>query len=287
MGGGLDVAVAFEWMIKQSGGGNFLVIRTDGTDAYNPWIYAMGGIQSVATIIMTSDAASSDPFVISQISNAEALWFAGGDQSTYINQWNNTEVQVAAQSLIKKGVPIGGTSAGMAVLPEFVYTAMTGESATSNESLMNPYNSDITLGDNFLSVPLLENVITDMHFVQRNRMGRSLTFVSRLMQDKWVPSGVNMRAVCADEQSAVMLDTQTGMGTITSPDGAFVYLLEATQPPSVCSPNIPLSIANVKVHRVESGDVFDFNNWQGVTGGIDYVLTVTNGTISSSNGHIY
>lgn len=42
MGGGTDVDAAFKWMIERSGGGNFVVIRTAGTDAYNPYIYNLG-----------------------------------------------------------------------------------------------------------------------------------------------------------------------------------------------------------------------------------------------------
>src|SRR6476469_8534778 len=38
MGGGTDVDAAFQWMCQRAGGGDFLVIRTTGTDAYNPYI---------------------------------------------------------------------------------------------------------------------------------------------------------------------------------------------------------------------------------------------------------
>src|SRR5262249_25823034 len=38
MGGGTDVDAAFQWMCQRSGGGDFLVIRATGTDAYNPYI---------------------------------------------------------------------------------------------------------------------------------------------------------------------------------------------------------------------------------------------------------
>lgn len=37
MGGGTDVDAAFEWQISRAGGGDFLVLRESGTDAYNPW----------------------------------------------------------------------------------------------------------------------------------------------------------------------------------------------------------------------------------------------------------
>ena len=39
-GGGLDVDQGFEWMINKAIGGDFLVLRAAGTDAYNPWVCA-------------------------------------------------------------------------------------------------------------------------------------------------------------------------------------------------------------------------------------------------------
>jgi cyanophycinase len=286
MGGGPDVVVAFKWMIARSGGGNFVVLRAAGTDAYNPFIYEMGGIKSVATLILTSKVASTDPFVLSQISNAEAIWFAGGDQSQYISYWNNTAIQTALQTQVKRGVPIGGTSAGMAVLGQFIYAAMTGNSATSSECLQDPYNKDITLGDGFLTIPYIHNIITDMHFVQRDRMGRSITFLSRLIKDKWVAAGEAVRAVCADEQTAVLLDPTTGVANITSPNGGYAYFLQTTQAPSVCAAKTPLSIQGISVHRVQNASVFDFGKWSGNPESA-YQLNVAKGVLTSTNGKIY
>src|SRR6185369_7495087 len=110
MGGGPDVDAAFAWMIKKSGGGNFVVIRSRGTDAYNPYIYAMGGVQSVETLVIPSRDAANDPFVLQRIRGAEALFIAGGDQSDYINFWEGTPVQAAIQELASHNIPIGGTS---------------------------------------------------------------------------------------------------------------------------------------------------------------------------------
>ena len=92
MGGGTDVDAAFQWMIDKSGGGDFVVIRASGTDAYNPWIYNdLGGVDSAATIIIKNRAAASDAFVVDQIRNAEALFIAGGDQSNYVDYWKGTQ----------------------------------------------------------------------------------------------------------------------------------------------------------------------------------------------------
>jgi cyanophycinase-like exopeptidase len=121
--------------VSGSGNGDFLVIRATGTDAYNPYIQQLcPGENSVATLIIPNRTAASDPFVIATIQNAEALWIAGGDQSNYINYWQGTPVQQELNGLIARGVPVGGTSAGMNVLGQFVYSAQASQAITSSEA---------------------------------------------------------------------------------------------------------------------------------------------------------
>src|SRR4029078_11492260 len=94
MGGGTDVDEAFQWMCQRAGGGDFVVIRTTGTDAYNPYIQQLcPQMDSVETIIITSVTGAKSAYVSSHIQSAEALWIAGGDQSTYVALWRNTAVQ--------------------------------------------------------------------------------------------------------------------------------------------------------------------------------------------------
>src|SRR5690242_15757026 len=133
MGGGTDVDAAFQWMCQRSGNGDFLVIRATGTDAYNPYIQQLcPNENSVATLIIPNRTAANDPFVTATIQNAEALWIAGGDQSNYINFWKDTPVEQTLNALIGQGVPMGGTSAGMNVLSQFVYSAEASQEATSS-----------------------------------------------------------------------------------------------------------------------------------------------------------
>src|SRR5580765_2121385 len=165
MGGGTDVDAAFQWMCARSGGGDFLVIRATGTDAYNPYIQQLcPNENSVATLIIPNLAAASDPFVISTIQNAEALWIAGGDQSNYINYWQGTPVQQALNDLIARGVPIGGTSAGMNVLAEFIYSAQASQAITSSQALADPFSKYITLVRDFANISILTGIIDDPHF---------------------------------------------------------------------------------------------------------------------------
>jgi len=114
MGGGTDVDAAFQWMCQRAGGGDFVVIRTTGTDAYNPYIQQLcPQMDSVETIIITSVTGANSAYVSSHIQNAEALWIAGGDQSTYVNLWRGTAVQTGVNFLLNsKLAPVGGTIAG-------------------------------------------------------------------------------------------------------------------------------------------------------------------------------
>lgn len=57
----------------------------------------------------------------------------GGDQGVYMNYWAGTEVQSIMQSKLAN-ITIGGTSAGLAVLGNWVYTAENG-SIYSDEAL--------------------------------------------------------------------------------------------------------------------------------------------------------
>ena len=58
MGGGPDVDDAFRWMIAQAGGGDFVVLRASGDDGYNRYVYALGGMASVETLVVRSRAAA-------------------------------------------------------------------------------------------------------------------------------------------------------------------------------------------------------------------------------------
>src|SRR5262244_139610 len=186
MGGGTDVDAAFQWMCQRSGNGDFLVIRATGTDAYNPYIQQLcPNENSVATLIIPNRTAASDPFVISAIQNAEALWIAGGDQSNYINFWKGTPVQSALQGLIARSVPIGGTSAGMNVLSQFIYSALASQGVTSSQALADPFTRYITLDRDFVSIATVTGLIGDPHFVTRDRMGRDLAFLCRIFLDGW------------------------------------------------------------------------------------------------------
>jgi cyanophycinase-like exopeptidase len=286
-GGGTDVDENFVRMGAAAGGGDFVVIRASGTDAYNPYILGLCGCDSVETIIFKNRSAAFDDFVLNRIGNAEALFIAGGDQSEYVRFWKNTPVEDAINTLANvKRVPVGGTSAGMAILSEFLYSAMSNSSLTSDEALADPFHRDLTLDRDFLALPVVGGMITDQHLQERNRMGRTVTFLARLVRDGWTSLGL---AVAADRETALHVDPGTGQAEVlatpthTTP---FVYFLRTPGPPEVCQPGVPLTYRNVEVYRIGPGDSFDLQRWRG-HGGIAYTLTVEAGVLTSSRGEVY
>lgn len=122
MGGSTDVDEALQWMIRKSGGGDFVIIRASGSTGYNDYIKELGNANSVETLLIDSHEKSQRKTTGDQIRNAEALFIAGGDQSNYVKFWKDTEVSEAIRFLIDvKKVPIGGTSAGCAVLSDYIF----------------------------------------------------------------------------------------------------------------------------------------------------------------------
>ncbi len=175
------------------GGGDFVVLRASGADDYNDYIFGLCSCDSVETIVFDKGAATTDPFVIQTIRNAEALFIAGGDQSNYVRYWKDTPVEDAINHVAAKPAPIGGTSAGMAVLGEFVYSAEGEESLTSAVALADPYAPDLTLARGFPDPAGLENVITDQHLQERDRIGRTVALLARLQQDGWSAAAARHR----------------------------------------------------------------------------------------------
>ncbi|HSS50646.1 MAG TPA: Type 1 glutamine amidotransferase-like domain-containing protein, partial [Thermoanaerobaculia bacterium] len=188
-GGGTDVDAGLQWIIDQVRGCtscstkiDVVVLRATGADGYNDYIYAMNGVDSVETLVITKAADANTAAVETTIRNAEVVFFAGGDQCDYVTLFKGTKVETAVESVYAKGGGVGGTSAGLAIQGDFTYDACTG-SVTSSQALANPYHRYVTFTYDFFHWANLQSTITDDHFVTRDRMGRTLAFLARQIKD--------------------------------------------------------------------------------------------------------
>ncbi|NJD31146.1 MAG: cyanophycinase [Gammaproteobacteria bacterium] len=277
MGGSTDVDAAFTWMCDRAGSGDFLVIRATGTDAYNPYIQGLcPALSSVATLIIPSTAAANDPFVADTIAAAEAVFIAGGDQSNYVNYWTGTAVQAQLNALIARGVPVGGSRAGMMVLAQFVYSALLSQGVTSSQALADPFTKYLTLTRDFAAVQSLQGTIGDSHFAARDRMGRDLAFLCRIAANGW--SGMP-RSIAVDEETALLVD---GRGGASVAGNGKVYFIKAPGPAEVCQPSTPLTYRNVEVYRISAPNgSFDLGRWSGRNGAA-YKVSAEAGVLGST-----
>jgi cyanophycinase len=242
MGGGGDVDEAFLWMIERSGGGDFVILRASGADGYNEYLTRLGKLDSVETLLFHSREAALDPEVVAKIERAEAIFIAGGDQARYYELWADTPLARAVTAAATR-CPVGGTSAGLAVMGEQAFSARMG-TLTSEQVLNDPGSPAVTLEPGLFQLEPLRGILTDSHFSQRERLGRLVAFLSRLWK-----KGKRFRGVGVDEATAVLVDGDGGR-VVGKNAVTFVF-------PSVVPEKYePLHWANVGVLRLSSGQSF-------------------------------
>jgi cyanophycinase len=267
--------------LRKAGGGDAVTIRASCADGMNKPLLDTGAVSSASTLLFHSREAASDPFVVETIRKASALFIAGGDQWNYIRYWKGTPVEDVIDDLVKRGVPIGGSSAGLAVLGQFSFSAEN-DSTNSKIALANPFDKTVTIEDRFIHIPLLAGIITDTHFVRRDRLGRTLVFLARLIHDgKTRPAS----SIAVDQDNAVLLEPD-GSARLSGTGNA--YFIRATQPPDVCEPGKPLTLHTISVYRIGAAGKFDVKKWRG-EGGAEYTLSVDAGVVRSTQpgGAIY
>jgi cyanophycinase len=292
MGGGKDLDDAFKWLCGHANGGDLLVLRATGDDDYNAYIQGLCHLNSVATIVIPNRAAAADPFVAKAIADASALFIAGGDQANYINFWQGTPVQTAINAAIARGVPIGGTSAGLAVLGEFAYTAQGDKPDDPNldakTALADPFGPRITISHNFVEIPILKGIITDSHFAKRNRMGRLLVFLARINEPEGKPvppPGYNVRGIGIDERAAVLVESNGNASVVGQ--GAGAWFIDAKHASGVMEKAKPLTFGEFDVQKVAAGHSFKLKTWTGDAAA--YELSIKAGAVHSTQagGSVY
>lgn len=277
-GGGKDQDAAMKWMIARSGGGDFVIIRSAGSTGYNDYLFEMGGLNSVQTLMIDSREKAMRKEVGKRIREAEALFIAGGDQWNYVNYWKDSEVSEAIKFLIEeKKIPIGGTSAGCAVLSNYIFDAQH-DTAISKDALTNPYSKAVSVSKSFIQLPFLENTIADQHYSQRERQGRHVVFMARMAKDFKIKSP---KGIGVDERTAVCID-KDGNAVVIG-EGAAHFLI-SKRAADVCEPDMPLqwkkNLIRDYIFQGSQAGTPAFNLKQWPTGKADEYWSVTHSELT-------
>ena len=243
--------------------------------AYDPervanWLYDFGHDESGSRLVILSASKSSDEgayvefqkrsrprwgmvqsFVVNTafvanassvshaIDDATAIFIEGGDQTKYWSVWNGTKLQEALGRRVGK-VPIGGSSAGMAILGGEIYLpSIVEDGVGSAEAMSNPrdvFPRSRFSGNAFLEIPFFKGVYLETHFKARKRLGRTSAILAM--------SNTADRAIMAEEGAALSIDDK-GLGTVVGNDR--LYFAKLTTPKPRPRANWALTTGDIEV----------------------------------------
>lgn len=284
-GGGSDDAWAAGWkfLLERSGGGDAVVIRADDSlGGYEDWLYAdpdkhgFPKLDSVTTILLTGKEDANRADFERLVLGAELVFFAGGDQSLYIDWLKGSRLAAAIERVMTvKKIPVAGTSAGMALLAGIDYSARHGSpkdkdaNVDAGDVLGDPAGAFVDLDRDVLTAPFMDQVVTDTHFSERSRQGRLLGFMARAVHNRYPGVGWReIKGVAADEGTAVCYGP-SGVARIYGSGRAF--FLRGNAPVERLEPGRPLrwnaegkAVSAYSIHGSTSAAAsFDLRKWAG------------------------
>ena len=109
---------------------------------------------------------------LDSLENAKLIFITGGDQERFMNIVINTPVYNAIQIAYRKGAMIAGTSAGAAVMSQYMITGRELTDTAYHPTFRKIEHKNIELKQ---GLGLINNAIIDQHFVARSRYNRLLS----------------------------------------------------------------------------------------------------------------
>ena len=185
-----------------------------------------------------ADADRDDWFRI--LENATAIFLTGGNQLRISTIIGGTRVAKAIRRRNARGVTVGGTSAGAAILSEHMIAYGDGGPTPIAGT------ASVTAG-----LGLTNRVVIDQHFRQRDRLGRLLTALA------YNPFAVG---VGLDEDTSAFIDPDNrihvhGTGAVTVVDTGQIGHTSVAS----ARPGDPICITDVRLHVLTAGATFDLS----------------------------
>lgn len=254
MGGGDRNFDVMRWFMKKAGNGHLVVLRaSQGNEVGEEFYQEVGGILSVETFVFKNRRPSNDPKILASLARADGIFIAGGDQARYVRYWKGTPIAEALDAHVRAGKPLGGTSAGLAILGEYLYGAMDDGSLRSPEALADPLGAANTIEADFLHIERLKGVVTDTHFKERERLGRLFAFLAKAEAMTGTPRR-SLIGLGVDESAALAVEAD-GSGRIYATDpGGIAWLVRGGFAETQVAGK-PLSLRRVDVTGIGPGSV--------------------------------
>ncbi len=240
--------------------GNVVVLRASDSDVYDREFYRDGNFASVQTVLIPPCASREQvDSVAPVVDTADALFFAGGDQANYV-AWEGSKLMAAVRRVYARGGVVGGGSAGLAIQGAVVYDSVAGDRVNqvtaTRDAVNNPLEPRISFTTGLFAWPALADTITDTHLVVRDRFGRMVVFLARILHDGLLPDARTIYALGIDQASSVGVDPDGTATLFNGPGGRGAYLVRATTVPAL-PPGRSLHYTVDVSHVSRNGERFD------------------------------
>ncbi len=203
-------------------------------------LFASLGVTDVVGIRPESRQQSSDPGLIAAVERCTAVFMTGGNQVKLATIVVGTPLGAAILAANACGAIVAGTSAGASICSRHMVSF--GPGGTTPKFRISQVSEGLGL---------LDDVIVDQHFTQRNRFGRLLALIA---------ANPAQLGVGIDEDTAAVVRSDgvlevKGRGVVTIMDGSQVvttaYTATGTQ---------PLMMSGLQLHTLPRGARFDLNS---------------------------
>lgn len=240
-----DIAVLRRF-VEVSGGSDARVailptasMLPDTGERYERIFAGLGVAQAYALPFSTREEAHHEPW-LRRLDEASAVFLTGGNQLRISAILGGTPVAKAIRRLNARGVTVGGTSAGAAILSEHMIAYGEGGGT--------PHAGQASLAP---GLGMTNRVIIDQHFRQRDRLGRLLSALS------YNPFAVGLGL---DEDTAAFIDPDNVVHVVGS-DAITVVDPSALEHSSMPHADLgkALCLTNVKLHILTHGSTFDLS----------------------------
>lgn len=199
-------------------------------------VFARFGATGCAIVNPRTRSEADDASLVQALDEATGVFMSGGNQLKLSQIFAGTACGEAILRAHRRGAVVGGTSAGASIMSEFMIS-LGDESVTPRQR-----TSQLTHG-----LGLLDGVIVDQHFAQRQRYGRLMSIVA---------SSPNLIGIGIDEDTAI--EVKAGRFTVHGRSTAFVIDCSSavTDAPDARR-YAPLLVSGAVVHALPAGSTFD------------------------------
>lgn len=200
--------------------------------------FAELGVERRQHLHVDSREEANSAAACAMLDKAGGIFMTGGDQKRLLALIGATRLDVALHDAYKlRGACIGGTSAGA--------SAMSGHMLADGKAGLLPAKDTVHLG---AGLGLVQHVVIDQHFSQRQRLARLLTVVAQ---------NPYLQGVGIDENTALVIARGRGIevigqGTVTVLDGRTIL----TNLADIARRDCP-ELIDVRLHLLPAGTRYD------------------------------